>query len=54
MKNKVIITGAGRGIGLETAKIFHNQNWDVISIDKFFTATKPPKLFVIFFKLIII
>ena len=36
MKNKVIITGAGRGIGLETAKIFNNQNWDVISIDKFF------------------
>ena len=36
MKNKVIITGAGRGIGLETAKIFNDQNWDVISIDKFF------------------
>ena len=36
MKNKVIITGAGRGIGLETAKIFDDQNWEVISIDKFF------------------
>ena len=35
MKNKVIITGAGRGIGLETAKIFDDQNWEVISIDKF-------------------
>ena len=39
MKNKVIITGAGRGIGLETAKIFDDQNWDVISIDKFFKKT---------------
>ena len=39
MKNKVIITGAGRGIGLETAKIFDDQNWEVISIDKFFKKT---------------
>ena len=39
MKNKVIITGAGRGIGLETAKIFDNQNWEVISIDKYFKKT---------------
>ena len=39
MKKKVIITGAGRGIGLETAKIFDDQNWKVISIDKFFKKT---------------
>ena len=39
MKNKAIITGAGRGIGLETAKIFDDQNWEVISIDKCFKKT---------------
>ena len=38
MKNKVIITGAGRGIGLETAKIFDNQNWEVIFWDNLLSS----------------
>jgi len=33
---KVLITGAGRGIGLETARAFAAAGWGVISLDKEF------------------
>jgi NAD(P)-dependent dehydrogenase (short-subunit alcohol dehydrogenase family) len=33
---KVLITGAGRGIGLETARAFASAGWSVISLDKEF------------------
>ena len=33
---KVLITGAGRGIGLETARAFARAGWSVVSLDKEF------------------
>ena len=34
--NRVLVTGAGRGIGLATARAFASAGWDVISLDKEF------------------
>ena len=33
---KVLVTGAGRGIGLATARAFASAGWNVISLDKVF------------------
>ena len=33
---KVLITGAGRGIGLATARVFAAAGWRVLSVDKAF------------------
>lgn len=33
---KVLVTGAGRGIGLATARVFASAGWNVISLDKLF------------------
>lgn len=34
----VLVTGAGRGIGLATAKVFRDAGWRVLSLDKAFPA----------------
>jgi 3-oxoacyl-[acyl-carrier protein] reductase len=36
--NKVLITGAGRGIGLATARAFATAGWRVVSLDKQFAS----------------
>jgi 3-oxoacyl-[acyl-carrier protein] reductase len=33
---RVLVTGAGRGIGMETAQTFQSAGWDVLSLDKEF------------------
>ncbi len=38
MLKRVLITGAGRGIGLATARAFASAGWHVISLDKEFGA----------------
>ena len=35
----VLVTGAGRGIGLAVAKKFSSMDWNVLSLDKEFQAT---------------
>jgi 3-oxoacyl-[acyl-carrier protein] reductase len=35
---KVLVTGAGRGIGLATARVFASSGWSVLSLDKQFGA----------------
>lgn len=35
---KVLVTGAGRGIGLATARAFSSAGWNVISLDKMFSG----------------
>ena len=34
----VLVTGAGRGIGLATAKAFHKAGWKVLALDKDFSS----------------
>ena len=34
----VLVTGAGRGIGLATAKAFHEAGWKVLALDKDFSG----------------
>jgi NAD(P)-dependent dehydrogenase (short-subunit alcohol dehydrogenase family) len=36
--NTVLVTGAGRGIGLATARAFKNAGWKVFGLDKDFSA----------------
>ena len=38
----VLVTGAGRGIGLATAKLFHGAGWRVLALDKDFSACDLP------------
>jgi 3-oxoacyl-[acyl-carrier protein] reductase len=38
----VLVTGAGRGIGLATAKLFHGAGWRVLALDKDFSAGDLP------------
>ena len=35
--NTALVTGAGRGIGLATAKAFHKAGWKVLALDKNFS-----------------
>lgn len=35
---RVLVTGAGRGIGFQTAKVFQEAGWEVLSLDKKFGA----------------
>jgi NAD(P)-dependent dehydrogenase (short-subunit alcohol dehydrogenase family) len=38
----VLVTGAGRGIGLATAKLFHGAGWRVLALDKDFSVCDLP------------
>jgi 3-oxoacyl-[acyl-carrier protein] reductase len=38
----VLVTGAGRGIGLATAKLFHGAGWRVLALDKDFSSCDLP------------
>ena len=42
MPNTVLITGAGRGIGLATARAFLNAGWKVFALDKDFSSFDLP------------
>jgi len=39
----VLVTGAGRGIGLATARLFHGAGWRVLALDKDFSACDLPR-----------